>query len=788
MKSLAKYKWTQNRGLYIAGTLLLLCITATLTWMARPPDSPQSGNAALPEIVSYNYHIRPILSDRCFACHGPDANHREAGLRLDSPDDAYRLLKDTPSVHGIVPGKPELSGVYQRIISGDESLKMPPASSNLSLTPYEIKLIEKWIKQGATYEKHWAFLPPKKAKLPEVPTRDWPLNEIDYFIASSMAQRGLSPNEEADPETLFRRLHLDLVGLPPTPEELQEFLTNRSTTATDEVVDRLLSSPHYGEKMALHWLDVARYADSYGYQDDQWRTQWPWRDWVIHAFNKNLPYSDFLTWQIAGDMLPNPTKEQILATAFGRNHKITEEQGAIDEEYRVTYVLDRTNTYAKGVLGITMECAQCHDHKYDPFSQTNYYELFAFFNNTPEKGLEITNSRESLPRKHPFMEISAEDRAGLLSFVRHADTSLLEVSVMRDLAQPRQTFVLDRGLYDSPTHKVSPSTPPAIFPFDTLKYARNRLGLAQWTISEDNPLTARVFVNQIWEKFFGRGLVETLADFGSQGSLPSHPELLDWLSADFMENGWDVKRLIRQIVGSATYRQSSRVSSKKLEADPENIYLSRAPRIRMQAELIRDYVMATSGLLTEKIGGPSFKPYQPKGIWEVTSSGRGNLKRYVQDHGEDLYRRGIYSFIKLTVPPPNMLIFDASNRDQCEVRRIRTNTPLQALVMLNDPTILEASRVLAGELLTTIDGTETELIQIAFRRILCRKPESEELTLLTEFYRKEKARYASTPQDAKSALTVGEFSRRDHVSPVDHAALMSVVHTLYNLEETITKN
>lgn len=770
----------------VVAILLLLVISYGL----RSADSDPSTTAdlKLPKEVSYNFHIRPILSDRCFACHGPDANHREAGLRLDIAEEAYKVLKETPGVHGIVPGKPGISGIFQRITSSDENLVMPPVSSNLKLSEYEIDLIEKWIRQGAEYEKHWAFIAPEKAPLPEIKNKSWARNEIDYFVAAAMEARGYEPNEEADKETLLRRLNIDITGLPPAPKEVENFINDASADASETVVERLLASQHYGEKMALRWLDIGRYADSFGYQDDQRRTQWPWRDWVIHAFNKNISYRDFLIWQIAGDLLPNASSEQILATGFGRNHKITEEQGVIDEEYRVTYVLDRTNTYAKGILGITMECAQCHDHKYDPFSQKNYFELYAFFNNTPDVGLEITNSRESLPRKFPFMEINQSDLSGPLHFINNPDTSTLHVSVMQDLPERRKTYVLDRGLYDAPSDEVFPSTPPSVLTLDTLKYPQNRLGLAYWTVSSENPLTARVFVNQIWETLFGRGLVETVADFGSQGSLPSHPELLDWLAVDFMENGWDVKRLVKQIVNSATYRQSSEVSKKKLERDPDNIYLSRSSRIRLPAELIRDHVLSSSGLLTKKIGGPSVKPYQPKGIWEVTSSGRGNLKRYVQDHDDDLYRRGMYSFIKLTVPPPNMLIFDASNRDQCEVTRLRTNTPLQALVMLNDPTVLEASRVLAGHLSDQKDLNEEEKITSAFGRILCRQPETEEKKILHEYYQKEVKRYKNSPQEATAFLDVGEYPAQKTADPVGQAALMSVIHSIYNLEETITKN
>lgn len=740
----------------------------------------------IPAVVDYNFHIRPILSDKCFACHGPDKNAREADLRLDTKEGAYKALVETAGMHAIVPGHPDRSEAYRRITSDDETVKMPPVSSNLALTDYEIRLIERWIRQGAEYKPHWAFVPPEKTETPEVDDNDWPASQLDYFVLAKMEMMGLEPNPEADKSHLLRRVYLDLTGLPPTEEQLQRFLADYSPNAYEKAVDELLASKAYGERMAMHWLDVARYADSYGYQDDDIRTQWPWRDWVIHAFNENMPYDRFVTWQVAGDMLPNATKEQILASAFNRNHKITEEGGVIEEEYRVAYALDKTNTFSKGILGITMECAQCHDHKYDPFTQKNYFQLYAFFNNSAEKGLEgLVNSG---PSKTPRLTITQADVDSILQFINKAgDTTAVSVSVMGELDEVRPTYILDRGVYDAPTERVYPGTPESILSFDSTRYAPNRLGLTAWAFSKENPLTARVFVNQLWAMVFGRGLVATVADFGNQGELPSHPELLDWLAADFRDNGWDVKRLMKQLVMSATYRQSSRVTQKHLKEDPDNIYLARAKRVRLPAEFIRDLALASSGLLNPEIGGPSIKPYQPDGIWEVTSSGRGALSNYVQDHGNDLYRRGMYVFIKLTVPPPNMLIFDASNRDMCEVTRQRTNTPLQALVMLNDPVILEASRVLAGSLLqATPDAKPRELITRAFRRILSRDASEKELTLLESYYSGELSRYRESPADAAAFVNVGE-APQVKLDPVEQAALMAVIHGLYNLEETITR-
>ncbi|MGG7665297.1 PSD1 and planctomycete cytochrome C domain-containing protein [Dyadobacter sp. BHUBP1] len=738
------------------------------------------------EAVSYNFDIRPILSDKCFACHGPDAKKREAGLRLDIAESAYAKLKDGKGV-AIFPGKPEQSEVYRRITSPDPSYQMPTPESHLGLlNEHEIGLVKKWIEEGAKYERHWAFTTPVLPAVPEVSQEDWPKNEIDNFVLHKMEGAGLAPNDEAAKSYLLKRVALDLTGLPPTVEMQKQFEADQSDNAYEKVVDQLLAKKAYGEKMAVHWLDVARYADSYGYQDDEVRTQWPWRDWLINAFNKNMKYDQFLMWQIAGDMLPNANKEQILATAFFRNHKYTEEGGVIPEEYRIEYNIDKTKTFSTGVLGLTVECAQCHDHKYDPISQEDYYRLFAFFNNSKEVGFEGDIS-QTKPAKNPIMTISDEEAKTLLSFINRPDTSRLMVSVLGDLDTLRPTHILNRGSYDAPGRVVTASALPAVMRFDTLKLPQNRLGLAKWTTSKSNPLTARVFINQIWQEFFGRGIVKSTGDFGMQGDLPTNPALLDWLAVDFMNHGWDIKRLVKQIVTSATYRQSARVTDEKLKADPENIYLSRGPRYRLPAELVRDMVLSTSGLLNPKIGGPSVKPYQPKGLWEAATSGRGTLRTYQQDKGDALYRRGMYTFIKLTVPPPSMIIFDASNRDHCEVKRSKTNTPLQALVMLNDPTVLEASRVMAERLVaksTDIEGN----IRSSFRAIVCRQPTDKEVELLKKYYNEEASMFSRQKDNAAKVLNVGEFPHEAKADKVHAAALMRVINTLYNMEETITKS
>ncbi|WP_246628764.1 PSD1 and planctomycete cytochrome C domain-containing protein [Algoriphagus marincola] len=771
MKLSAKYSFYT---LFLAGLFGWGC-TGTLS------NSPELQAV---DQISYNFHIRPILSDKCFACHGPDANKREAGLRLDTETGAFEALKESPGKFALVAGDPNASEVYHRIISEDPSEQMPPPESNLKLLDSEIELIKKWIEQGAAYEPHWAFVRPEKKQIPEAP--DWARNEIDHFTWKKMKEKGLEPNPEAEDYELIKRASLDLTGLPPSPEILERYQGFEGENTYEDLLNNLLSEQSFGEKLAILWLDISRYSDSYGYQDDNIRTQWPYRDWLIHAFNNNLPYDQFITWQLAGDLLPNPTKETILATAFNRNHKYTEEGGVIDEEYRIEYVLDKTNTFSTGVLGITMECAQCHDHKYDPFSQKEYFELFAFFNNSREKGFEGDVS-VSKPAKTPILWVEQEDLGGILDFINHPDTSRLSISVMGELdeEEARTTYILDRGVYDAPTDPVNPSTPASILEFSD-ELPKNRLGLAQWATNKDNPLTARVFVNLIWQEIFGTGIVKSAGDFGMQGDLPSHPELLDWLAVDFMENGWDIKRLLKKILSSATYRQSAQITDRHLKTDPENVYLARAPRLRLPAENIQDLVLASSGLLVQKVGGPSVKPYQPDGIWEAATSGRGELAKYEQDTGESLYRRGIYNFIKLTVPPPKAIIFDASNRDRCEVGRGRTNTPLQALVMLNDPMVLEAARVLASELTNKHSDSEAA-VEEAFKRILCRPMKDSEASLISDYFKDQLERFGSEPETIKPTLAVGEYPLQEEDINPRTAALMQVIVSLYNLEETITK-
>lgn len=758
-------------------------LIAILLYAAWSCSNVQGSDTSMPDVVDYNFHIRPILSDRCFKCHGPDANKRQSDLRLDTKEGAYAAFKDNASAHAIVPGDLKNSDAFQRLITKDTSLRMPSMKSNLVLTQHEIDLIEKWIDQGAVYKPHWSFMKPVKLKLPEA-DEAWIINDIDYFVYSKMKERGLSPSKSADKERLLKRVSLDLTGLPPTIEMQDRFLNDSDPKAYEKIVNELLANKHFGEKMAAPWLDVARYADSHGYQDDGLRTMWPWRDWVIHAFNSNYSYKKFVTWQLAGDLIPGANKEMLLATGFNRNHKITQEGGVIDEEYRVEYINDRTSTFGKSFLALTFECSKCHDHKYDPISQKDYYSTYAFFNQVPEKGLFGTIDASFADP--PNMRITTKDVNSLLKFINKRDTFAVDVMVMKDSVNIRKTYVLSRGNYDMPTVEVGVGIPKSILPYSTAKYGQNRLGLVRWMFDDANPLTSRVFVNRIWAQFFGRGIVKTLGDFGMQGELPTHPELLDWLAVDFKAHHWNMKRLVKQIVMSATYQQSSDVPSAALKSDPENIYLSHAPRLRLPAENVRDHVLASADILNPEIGGPSVKPYQPKGLWEMATSGRGSLMTYIQDHNQDLYRRGMYVFIKRTVPPPSMLIFDASNRDQCEVQRGRTNTPLQALVMMNDPHVMESSRVLASHL-SAEKGSLEVILSKAFRKIICRKPSEKELVILKRYFENEQASFKKEPKKIEKLMKIGEYKKDVGAIRFYTAALMQTIQLIYNMEEALIR-
>lgn len=1053
------------------------------------------GDEPLPDVVEFNQHIRGILSDTCFACHGPDELAREAGLRLDTEEGAYAALTGNSRRHAIVPGNPNASEVYRRIISDDPDYVMPTPTSNLSLTDREIALIRRWIEQGAEYQEHWAFIKPERPELPQVANSKWPKNEIDYFILEKIESVGVTPSNPADRETLLRRVSFDLIGLPPTIEELDNFLNDDSPDAFEQAVDRLLASHSYGERVATEWLDVARYADTHGYQDDGSNDMWPWREWVISAFNRNMPFDQFATWQLAGDLLPNATREQRLATGFGRVHQQSQEGGIIGEEYRVEYVADRVQTAGSAFLAVTMQCARCHDHKYDPVSEKEYYQFAAFFDNINDTGqipnrgaagptillpdeetdklitylqtkieeneaqlnrMQMSRSEEfsawliqpelsarfntlddglyaymsmneiqgdsavvvqgrdstltawisgtlqeaegvnggsiefrhgnalNLPRNfalfertqpfslsfwvyppqstgevpvlvkkgmifigHPGYDISlfnhrvsmrlvhgwpynaiqvltneplqpgewnhvavsyngSSDASGVDMYVNgekqslhvehnklfknivipsseprygyqdfqighrhsfeemryegmrvdevriydrelsaaealalsgnqqrldqllagtssqigdrektilfshyliHADPqinnqkqnlrnyrmelssvkeTLPEVMVMEERLNQRTSYIRERGMYDQLGEVVYPGVPVSIMEFPE-EFPQNRLGLANWIMHDDNPLTARVLVNRYWQMIFGTGLVDTPDDFGNQGSLPSHPELLDWLAVEFRESGWDLKHLLKTMVMSATYQQSSVISPDMLEMDPNNRLLARGPRYRLPAEMIRDNALLASGLLVDKVGGPSVFPYQPEGLWEETTSGR-HLTEYFQDSGENLYRRSLYTFWKRTVPPPGMTTFDAAMRTHPTVQREATSTPLQALHTLNDPIYVESSRLLAERMLKEGGETLPEQITFAFRAAASRSPNEGELLILTELFEEELQTYKNYPELADELLKVGEFPADSGLDSVEVAARTILASAIFNLDETLTKH
>ncbi|WP_109302386.1 PSD1 and planctomycete cytochrome C domain-containing protein [Aquimarina sp. AU474] len=747
------------------------------TDQAGPEDGLEQ---SIPKKISYSFHVKPILSDKCYTCHGPDEETRESGLRFDTKDGAYVALGENKNRYAAIPGDLENSEMIKRIYTQDPHKRMPPENSNLTLSTYEKEVLKKWIEEGAKWDSHWAFKVPKKPVVPEVLNKKWVNNEIDNFILSRLENEKLQPSSIASKEKLIRRVSFDLIGLPPTIAEIDNFIKDNSPDAFVKVVDRLLSSKAYGERMALDWMDVSRYADTHGYQDDLERTMWPWRDWVIHAFNQNLPYDEFVKWQLAGDQIDNANLEQIVASGFNRNHKITQEGGVIDEEYRVEYVMDRTGTTAKAFMGLTMECARCHDHKYDPISQKEFYGMYSFFNQLNEKG---RMDYGEIPE--PYITLNKDVIDSQLSFINMPD-SIAEVKlmVMKDEKGIRKNQLLNRGLYDAPGEEVSYTLPKKVLPFSD-QYTEDRLGLTKWFFDDNNPLTSRVIVNRLWQQMFGTGIVATADDFGNQGALPTHPELLDWLSISFKEEGWDIKRLLKKIALSATYQQNSKITPELLEKDPENQLLARGVRSKLPAEAIRDNALAASGLLVQKIGGPSVKPYQPPGLWAETTSGVG-LTEYVADKGEGLYRRSLYTFWKRTVPPPSMLTFDAASRDFCTVQRQKTSTPLQALVLMNDPQFVEAARVMAIQVLQNDASNEKQKIATLFRKITSRNPDDIEVNKLLEYLDEQRQEFSENEVTGIAAIDSVEVL--GNISPKELKAYTALASLLFNLDETITKS
>ena len=1026
--------------------------------------------AATEAAVEFNRDIRPIFSDKCYTCHGPDAGNRKTKLRFDVEGGAKIDLGK--GRQAIAPGDPEKSEVYRRVASDDAAVRMPPAyMGREKLTGREIDLIRRWIGQGAPWERHWSLIPPKRAPVPGVSEKNWARNPIDYFVLDRLDHEGLKHSPEADRRMLIRRVTLDLTGLPPAPAEVEAFVNDSSPAAYEKVVDRLLASPRYAERMAYRWMEVARYGDTNGYQTDGVRQMWRWRDWVIDAFDRNMPFDEFSIEQLAGDLLPNPTLDQRIATAFHRNHRTSAEGGIVPEEFRVEYVADRTETTSIVWLGLTVGCARCHDHKYDPIKQKEYYQLFAYFNNVPEKGLvynfgneepyikaptvdeqrrlaeldrgiaeagerwqalhpallesqrkweqKVARSKsrdwtitegltfhQPLAGKHTSVEVAGcgeddahcdlpvakgpagrarqfdgkrflesdgavadfdyvdpftfaawikpesekgailshyedffegqghglylidgkirlhvvfrwtdiglrvetaapvklnawqhvlvtydgkrkasgvriyldgvpqqlnvlfDDLSWPMSFklplrigaggglrfegwiddvrvyriavtpeqaaviplrrsiheiaatpaearskaesnklrfafldlaapkeIRRARAELLAAQKQRERfwesistvmvmaeGKPRDAFVLKRGAYDNHGEKVAPGV-PSILPPLRPEWPNNRLGLARWLVDRANPLTARVTVNRFWQTYFGAGLVKTVQDFGSQGEWPVHLNLLDWLAVEFMESRWNVKSLQKTIVMSATYRQSSAVTPELLQKDPENRLLARGPRLRLGPETIRDQALAVSGLLVDKLGGPSVKPYQPAGLWQELAGGKG----YERDKSEGLYRRSLYTYWKRTIAPPFMVNFDSPNRETCTVRETRTNTPLQALNLMNDDTFVEAARKLAERMMTEGGTGPRERIEYAYGLVLARPPMPAEMQVVLDTLADFEARYRRDRKSAREFLAHGDSPRNTKLDSRELAAYSSVASLILNLDETVTK-
>jgi hypothetical protein len=759
------------------------------------------------DIVEFNRDIRPILSNNCFSCHGPDNNLRKAKLRLDQEESAKTVLAS---------GKPLESELYKRLVTTEAADRMPPAKSNKYLTKEQTELVRRWIEQGAKYQKHWSLLPPQVAKTPAVKDVAWPANPIDHFVLARLEKEGVKPSHEAARVTLLRRLSFDLTGLPPTPQDVDAFVADKSPNAYEKVVDRLIGSKHFGERLAVYWLDVARYADTAGYHSDNHRDVTLYRDWVVNAFNTNQPFDQFTIEQLAGDLLPNPTAEQKIASGYNRLLQTTEEGGAQPKEYTAKYSADRVRNFSTAWLGMTIGCCECHDHKFDPFTTKEFYKLASFFADIQERAVGRQDQTPILTKEHSeklkeldariaqfqmeLSKIPAEPGKENKSALEQAKQKLesaqkqkaayqktLPTTLVAMAGAPRVVRVLPRGNWlDDSGEIVAPGVPASLPSLKTApeKKRLDRVDLARWVASPDNPLTARVFVNRLWMLYFGQGIVKTLDDFGNQGQLPTHPELLDWLASDFVQHGWDVKRTIKQMVMSASYRQSSQASPEMRQRDPYNLLLARQARFRLEAEFVRDNALAISGLLVTNVGGPTAKPYQPAGYWKYLNF---PTREWANDKGPNQYRRGLYTYWQRTFLQPSLLAFDASTREECTVERTRSNTPQQALVLLNDPTYVEASRVFAEKILRGAKDTPAR-IQFAMREAVQRSATDAEAKVLTSLVEQHLKHYQANAKEAQALLRVGDRPAAADLPTPELAAWTSVARTILNLHETITRN
>lgn len=738
--------------------------------------------AAPPGRLKFNRDVRSLLSDRCFACHGPDEKRREADLRLDVREGAIR---DLGGHAAIAPGSPDASKMLARILSADPEQVMPPPSAKKpKFTAEEIQTLRRWIAEGAEYEGHWALLPVRAAPPPTVMDRSAIKSPLDAFVVAPLEAEAFGPSPEADRATLLRRVALDLTGLPPSPEEAEQFLHDPAPDAYERLVDRLLQSPAYGERWGRHWLDHARYADSHGYSVDGEREMWPYRDWVVNAWNDDLPFDQFTLEQLAGDLLPGSTKSQLIATAFHRNTLINQEGGVDREQFRNEALLDRVNTTGAVWLGLTVGCAQCHSHKYDPIAQREYYELAAFFNSA-----EDANDRGpvvQVARGEPFLGRAIEPQAREPE--KKPNPAVAQLMVLRDRASPRETFLLTRGDFTRPDKALGPLTanvPRAIAPPLASSAAPTRLELARWLVDPANPLTSRVTMNRVWMRLFGRGLVETDEDFGTQGAPATHPELLDWLAAELMRRGWSVKEMQRTIVTSGTYRQASRLRPELAQRDPRNLWLARQERFRVEGEIVRDLALAASGLLDRTLGGPSVRPPQPDGVYAFTQT----VKKWTPATGGDRFRRGLYTFFYRSAPYPLLTTFDAPDFQQVCTRRLRSNTPLQSLTLANDKAFVEIARGLAARLVRDVPGEADsrldDRIRHAFRICLTRDPTADELGIVRDYARRQWSLYSADDQAARTLA--GADETRDGTSPAWSAALVGVARVLLNSDNFVTR-
>ena len=751
--------------------------------------------------VDFNRQIRPILSESCYQCHGPDQNKRKANLRLDRREDLFR---STDGISIVVPGKPDESELLERISSDDPELRMPPPKSGARLSTEQIAVLTRWVKEGAQWKGHWSYLPPARHPAPES-KNDWlSTGPIDRFVHERIAAIGLEPSARADRRILVRRLTVDLTGLPPSPYEVEEFENDRSGNAYARLVDRLLASPHFGERMAIFWLDLVRYADTTGYHGDNHVDIYLFRDYVIRAFNANKPFDRFTLEQLAGDLLGSPTEEIRIASGYNRLLQTTQEGGAQAKEYMAKYTADRVRNVSTVWLGTTLGCAECHDHKYDPFTTREFYSLGAFFADVQETVIGVQQPTAFPTAEQARVERTFEnDITPLKALKKPTDAERqklaelekrlaelrgrIHTTLVSTRGEPRVMRVLPRGNWLNETGPVVlpnvPAALPALVPPATAR--ATRLELAKWLISPTNPLPARVMVNRLWKVLFGRGLVATLDDFGSQGAPPSHPELLDWLAREFIDSGWDVKAIVRTIVMSETYRQTSVGTDKTRQRDPANIWLARQSRFRLDAELVRDSALAVSGLLCDKIGGPSVKPYQPPGYWVFLNFPK---RDWTSDKGNDQYRRGLYTYWQRTFLHPSLLAFDASTREECVVDRARSNTPLQALVLLNDPTYVESARMFAARMIREGGADARARIEWGFQQALSRAPRGPEVSVLVQLMQTHYDQYRADPSAARALLTTGLKPNPSDVDPVDLASWTSIARVILNLHETISRS